>query len=111
MGTRVYSLAKQLGLETKQMVAICQELGLPVKSGLNSLDDDACAQVTQHVEDAGAQTEIRAKVWADGADEPAEWQVQAYDANSSRLTSGTVGLWSMGAGEKYWDELGTTTGQ
>ena len=71
-------------------------------------EENTWYQFRIQVEDAGAQTEIRAKVWADGEGEPAEWQVQAYDATSSRLISGTVGLWSMYRGEKYWDELSVT---
>jgi hypothetical protein len=60
------------------------------------------------VEDTGAQTEVRAKVWADGTPEPADWQVQAYDDSGSRITAGTFGLWSYKSGEKYWDDLEVT---
>lgn len=51
------------------------------------------------------RTEIKAKVWVEGTSEPANWQVEAYDATSTRLNSGTIGLWSMTAGNKYWDDL------
>jgi regulation of enolase protein 1 (concanavalin A-like superfamily) len=57
------------------------------------------------VEDAGLQTNIRAKVWAEGSAEPAEWQIDAYDSSAGRLTAGTVGVWSHGSGSKYWDDL------
>jgi YVTN family beta-propeller protein len=57
------------------------------------------------VEDTGARTEVRAKIWADGQAEPADWQAEAYDESTSRLVSGAVGLWSMGAGQKLWDDL------
>ena len=52
-----------------------------------------------------SQTEIRAKVWAEGSPEPTGWQIDAYDASGSRRTSGKIGVWSMGAGSKYWDDL------
>jgi hypothetical protein len=57
------------------------------------------------VEDIGTATDIRAKVWAETQSEPSSWQVDAQDNSSSRLTSGTIGLWSMGPGYKYWDDL------
>jgi hypothetical protein len=58
------------------------------------------------VEDTGSRTEIRAKVWPDGASEPSAWQVNAYDASTTtRLTEGTFGVWSYSSGSKYWDDL------
>ena len=61
------------------------------------------------VEDTGSSTAIRAKVWAEGQREPTSWQIEASDNSGSRLKSGTIGLWSMGSGSKYWDDL-TATG-
>jgi len=61
------------------------------------------------VADTGTQTTIRAKIWAQGQSEPADWQIQAYDASAARLTGGTVGVWSMGGGMKYWDDLAVAT--
>ena len=57
------------------------------------------------VEDTSSQTEIRAKVWAEGSPEPAAWQAQAIDASSKRIPAGTFGLWAYNNGEKYWDDL------
>jgi uncharacterized repeat protein (TIGR02543 family) len=57
------------------------------------------------VQDTGARTEIRARVWPDGGAEPANWQVDAYDDSITRLTSGTFGVWSYSSGSKYWDDL------
>jgi hypothetical protein len=57
------------------------------------------------MEDTGTRTEIRAKVWADGGSEPVDWQAEAFDATPTRLTAGTIGLWSMGSGNKYWDDI------
>lgn len=57
------------------------------------------------VEDTETRTEIRAKVWPDGTTEPADWQVNAYDNSPTRLTSGTIGVWSYSSGSKYWDDL------
>ena len=56
-------------------------------------------------QDTGTRTEIRAKVWPDAGEEPADWQVNCHDDSASRLVSGTVGVWSMANGEKQWDEL------
>ena len=60
------------------------------------------------VEDTGSRTEIRAKVWPENSAEPAAWQVDCYDSSASRLTAGTIGVWSMGSGSKYWDDLTVT---
>jgi hypothetical protein len=57
------------------------------------------------VKDTGTRTEIRAKVWSDGSAEPGGWQVECYDASATRLTQGTIGLWSYSSGSKYWDDL------
>jgi beta-lactam-binding protein with PASTA domain len=57
------------------------------------------------VEDTGTQTEIRAKVWTEGGSEPVDWQAEAYDVSPARLTAGTIGVWSMGSGHKYWDDM------
>ena len=59
--------------------------------------------------DTGSRTEIRAKVWEEGSAEPADWQVDAYDDSSTRLTAGTIGVWSMATGSKYWDDLTVST--
>jgi hypothetical protein len=50
-------------------------------------------------------TNIRAKVWPSGVSEPSEWQIDCDHGEIDRLTNGTVGVWSMGNGEKYWDDL------
>jgi hypothetical protein len=61
------------------------------------------------VTDTGSRTEIKAKVWAAGAAEPAYWQIDAYDGSAARLTSGKVGLWSYSSGSKYWDDIAVET--
>ena len=55
--------------------------------------------------DTGSRTEIRANIWAEGSGEPADWQIEAYDDSPTRLTVGAIGVWSMGPGSKYWDDL------
>lgn len=53
------------------------------------------------VEDTGTRTTIKAKLWPDGDDEPADFQIEAYDDNPDiRITSGTVGVWTDGRGKK-----------
>jgi hypothetical protein len=66
---------------------------------------DAWYRFIIQVEDTGTQTEIRVKVWPEGEREPADWLVNAYDDSTSRLTTGTIGLWSMGSGDKRWDDI------
>jgi hypothetical protein len=57
------------------------------------------------VEDTGSQTEIRARVWVDGTAEPGTWQAEAVDDSATRLNAGTVGVWTMAAGTKAFDDL------
>ncbi|MDD5457792.1 MAG: putative Ig domain-containing protein [Phycisphaerae bacterium] len=53
----------------------------------------------------GTQTNIKAKIWLDGSNEPAEWDIDCYDNSPSRLTEGTIGMWAMSWGYKYIDDL------
>ncbi len=55
--------------------------------------------------DTGSRTEIRANVWEQGTAEPAEWQIDAFDDSATRLTAGTVGVWSHSTGSKFWDDF------
>ncbi|MDJ0768692.1 MAG: InlB B-repeat-containing protein [Ilumatobacter sp.] len=57
------------------------------------------------VADLGTETTIKAKVWEDGTAEPTGWQIDAVDSSFTRHTAGTFGLWSHGAGGKYWDDV------
>jgi hypothetical protein len=83
--------------------------GTPMSGGTFDTGVVPVANVWYHfvieVEDTGTRTEVRAKVWAEGAPEPTNWQAEAYDDNSTRLTTGTVGVWSCFGGNKYWDDL------
>ncbi len=45
MSVRVHKLAKELGVESKALIARCQELGYDIKSHMSSLDDEAAAKV------------------------------------------------------------------
>ena len=58
--------------------------------------------------DTGIRNEVRAKIWREGTSEPHAWQASAYDDRVDRPIGGTVGVWSMGSGSKYWDDLKVT---
>lgn len=68
-------------------------------------DRDVWYRFRIQVEDAGAWTGIRAKVWAEGTTEPTGWQIDCYDDTTTRLSAGTIGVWSRVTGAKYWDDL------
>jgi hypothetical protein len=55
------------------------------------------------------RTEILAKVWPKYEVEPVDWQIDAYDDASDRFVDGTFGVWSYGAGSKFWDDLSVTS--
>ena len=66
-------------------------------------------QFRLEAQDTGAETVVRAKVWADDDIEPFSWQASAVDSSAGRLTAGTVGTWSYFTGSKYWDDLAVVT--
>lgn len=57
------------------------------------------------IKPTGSSNSIRAKVWLSSSAEPAQWQASCTDSTATRPTAGTVGVWSMGDGSKYWDDL------
>jgi len=57
------------------------------------------------VDAASGGTTIRARVWRDGATEPTTWQIDCVDRSATRLVAGAPGVWSLGKGGKYWDDL------
>ena len=57
------------------------------------------------VDDANGQTNIRARFWPEGSNEPATFSIDAADAAAARLTRGRIGLWAAVKGEAYWDDL------
>ncbi len=69
-----------------------------------TIEADTWYEFRVELEDTG-RTEIRARVWAAGTSEPTGWAIDCWDNNATRLTTGTVGAWSMGPGSKSWGEL------
>ncbi|MCA9249560.1 MAG: right-handed parallel beta-helix repeat-containing protein [Phycisphaerales bacterium] len=57
------------------------------------------------VDATGPQVRIQANVWEDGLPEPSGYQIDATDTGGLNQPSGTIGIWSMGTGNKYWDDL------
>lgn len=54
---------------------------------------------------ADDRTIVRARVWSEVEPEPPNWQIDCEDTRPGRLVSGAFGVWSQGAGAKYWDDL------
>jgi translation initiation factor IF-2 len=71
---RVYELAKQLGLESKEVLARAIELGIDVKTASSGLDDDAAALIRLSYEEEGriAPAEPEPEEVVEEAAEPAE---------------------------------------
>lgn len=53
----------------------------------------------------GTASVVEGKVWRQGETEPTSWQARCEDGGASRRTAGKIGVWSMGAGLKAWDDL------
>ncbi len=62
------------------------------------------------VDAEGPQVRIQANVWQDGQSEPGGFQIDATDTGGLNRTVGTVGVWSMLDGSKYWDDLKVVNG-
>jgi hypothetical protein len=68
------------------------------------------------ISNEGVANRISASVWKQGAPKPGSPQAECVDSSTSRPLAGTVGVWAMGTGTKYWDDLevvalpGTTGG-
>ncbi len=55
MAVRIYSLAKDLGLDSKELVDLCTRLGIQGKgSALASLEDEEIARIRRHIEEKAA---------------------------------------------------------
>jgi hypothetical protein len=52
----------------------------------------------------GLGTRVQAKVWKDGSTEPTAWQASCLYSTAPRA-GGSPGVWSMGSGSKFWDNL------
>jgi len=48
---------------------------------------------------------VQGRVWEDRGREPSNWQIDCLAVGPKPPVAGAPGVWSMGAGEKYWDEL------
>lgn len=58
-----------------------------------------------YVQDTGATTIIKAKVWNQFESEPSQWQIDCSDAGEDRRSDGLFGVWSMNASWKHWRNL------
>ncbi|MFN6164752.1 MAG: translation initiation factor IF-2 [Planctomycetota bacterium] len=62
MAIRIYSLAKDLGLDSKELVDLCARIGIQGKgSALASLEDDEIARIKKHLEEKAAPPPTPAK--------------------------------------------------
>lgn len=74
MAVRIYSLAKDLGLDSKELVDLCTRIGIQNKgSALASLEDEEIARIKKHIaEKSAATTAAAAPAAAKPAREPAK---------------------------------------
>jgi translation initiation factor IF-2 len=85
---RIYQLAKELDLESKEMLAILDEMGVEYKSHSSSLDEETAAAVRQLAAEGsngdGADSEPEAVAEAEPASEdaPADEAAEAEPANA-----------------------------
>lgn len=111
MAIRIYSLAKDLGLDSKELVDLCARIGIQGKgSALASLEDDEIARIKKHLEEKAAPpaatTKEVLKPQREGVKEApirdlgAKTQVPRRDLSSIRA--------KMGGGDKSSTETAAT---
>ena len=59
---RVYELAKELEIKSKQLIEILQNLGADVKNHMSTLDDDVADLVREHFAQAKDKKQKKQKV-------------------------------------------------
>jgi hypothetical protein len=70
-----------------------------------SLDPDRWYRFRMQVRTKPGYTIVMGKVWRSEQSEPDGWSIDCLHHESDRLVGGTVGVWAMGVGDKYWDDL------
>lgn len=50
-------------------------------------------------------TRLRVRVWDEADEEPGGWQADCVDDRALAFAAGSPGVWSMGDGDKFWDDL------
>lgn len=59
MSVRIYALAKELGIDNKELLGVCEKLGIKGKgSALASLDDDEVARIKSQLAEAPPKPEV-----------------------------------------------------
>lgn len=76
-----------------------------IDSGVGSAMAGRWVRFEFDVEDGASSNRIRAKVWYADAAEPAGPQIDCVDNSPNRPRQGTIGAWSAGDGQKYWDDF------
>ncbi len=79
----------------------------PISTGVRPVPD-CWYHFTIMTETCEKHTLLRVKIWPDGDPEPRDWQAELIDESAQRLREGTIGLWSWGEGNKYFDDLKVT---
>ena len=86
-----------------------------LRIGTNSVvnpSTDTWYEFRINVSHTGSATVLKARVWVSGNSEPQFWQADCEDdgtgGSNPLLTNGSFGVWSMGSGDKFWDDLEVT---
>ena len=93
MAVRIYSLAKELNIDNKELVSICEKAGLRGKgSALASLDDDEVVKVRKYIsqqdEPASAKQETGSSLEAVRAEKPARAKAPMRDLSAKQRLMG-----------------------
>ncbi len=85
---RIYAFAKELKLDNKQLLDICESCGISGKgSALASLDDDEIARIKQHIKEAAAGTGSTSRVKSSATQAPIRESVPPMPVRNDNLMS------------------------
>lgn len=85
--------------------------GMPTMSGDTTSDiapePDKWYRFRVRLEPEGGRLRLRARFWPEGRQEPEGWQIETVSGEEldQEALGGTIGLWSVGPGWKYYDDL------
>ncbi|MEC9092997.1 MAG: translation initiation factor IF-2 N-terminal domain-containing protein [Planctomycetota bacterium] len=92
MAVRIYSLAKELNIDNKELVSICEKAGLRGKgSALASLEDDEVAKVKNYISEQATPSQKNpenASVEAHRVEKPARAKSPMRDFSAKLLFLG-----------------------
>src|SRR5690554_6310952 len=85
---RIYELAKELKVSSKDLMELLQELGFSVKNHMSTISEEEAEQVTQLL--AGPEVDKEEFDWPDSDDESSEFERKKKDKGKKKKQAVTT---------------------